>query len=259
MDIPDECKPWAEAMESESGTEKHRRILGNVRGDACVSDKTASEFFARLAVQLAAQGPPANADAALTQASDVVKADPDTFLCQGKAVPQNLFRQLFRIEKVERLVDLLPEEGVGGRLGLDPKKLDWAKISTEDLAVLTDEYDGPVRLGNKLGVVWVTDYEAVQDLAANPDTLSDVLGRPAANGSSRYVICVYNRVETGRSLHVPRCLDGIDHEHFEVTTDCGAPFGRTSPISHPKEGGKPEAVHRSCTVKPVRWEQRLGV
>ena len=72
--------------------------------------------------------------------------------------------------------------------------------------------------------------------------------------ADRYIFCVYNREDTERTLHVPRALDGVNQPLFQVVDDPSADCGWTKPADGTDEDGLPEAVHRSCSVVPQRWE-----
>ncbi len=224
--------------------EDERRILRNVEQEPCVHSTVETDFFAHLA----AKGVPSRADQAKSFGYQVVQSDPNRFVCQGRQVPPGRFEVLLRLEQVSSLRWRLPEEELGAK-GLRDRDL-ADDVSEEDLRSVTDEYDGVVRLGNALQIVWATELTAVQSSPAdqNLNRLSDRLGL----GRDRYILCVYNRGQT-RSLHVPRALDAIDHPRFRVVLDCSADHGWTHPTTGPPEEALPEAVHRDCTVVPVQW------
>jgi hypothetical protein len=124
----------------------------------------------------------------------------------------------------------------------------------EDLRVLTDEYDGPVSLGNELTLVWASDWAAVGPFAGDPAALADRLGCPRSELGPHVVLCAYERTNVPGTLHVPRALDAVDQEHWRPNNDCSARHGWTRPASRSEEDGFPEVVHRSCTVTPEHWE-----
>jgi hypothetical protein len=88
-----------------------------------------------------------------------------------------------------------------------------------------DEYDGPVNPGNVLQVVWVADFTEIEDGLNDPRALANSLGIDAA----RQIVCVYNRDDTGKTLHVPRALDGVNLPKFKVVDDLAADCGWTKP------------------------------
>lgn len=245
LDIPPSCEQWAETMGA-GGTETGR-ILSNVRKDGCVDPEVANEFFNRLG----SRAPFGDQYEAKTAAFNVVQGDQNRFTCKGKAVPADRFRGLFRLEDVESLRYRVPE--ALDRAGVTDSEV-VADLAEEDLLTLTNEYDGEVSLGNRLGVVWCAD--AAGSLAGDMSTLVDRLGIAGLKNADRCVLCRYDRSRTGRALHVPRMLDAIDRPEFEVVKDCEADNGMTRPLRRPAAEGLPEAVHRRCTVVPELWELR---
>ena len=247
MDVPVSCRTWEEMME---GGEEERRILDNLRKDPCIDGNLTAAFFS----SLCAQGDPKNPEEARSFAYKVVEEGPYRFSCQGREVPAHLFSKLFRIETVSGLRYSIP--GMLQRLGITDRVLD-AGPTDEQLRSLTDEYDGPVELGNGLQIVWASDFEVISPLADNLRVLSDRLGLDKVFQEGRCIVCVYGRDDI-QSLHVPRAFDAIDMPMFEVVVDCSADYGKTKPLSLPLEEGLPEAVNRSCTVIPISWEMRTA-
>ena len=191
---------------------------------------------------------PSTPDEAWLLACKIVQDDPDRFVCQGREVPETMFVGLFRFQSVSSLRYALPPpflESIGYR-----DKDFSVDTEEEDLLSVADEYGGPVNLGNQLQIVWITDFAEIENRLIDPPALANWLGLDA----DRYIVCVYNREDTGRTLHVPRALDGVNQPLFEVVDDPAADCGWTKPTDGSKEGGWPEAVHRNCSVVPQRWE-----
>ena len=159
------------------------------------------------------------------------------------------FAMLFRLEHVPSLWYRIYDECV--KRGISREYL-RSGPTDEDLAVLTDEHDGPVTLGNGLGLVWVSDFEVTEPLIADVRTLADRLGMPIDATVSRIVVCAYERTKLSSPLHVPRVLDAIDRPEFQPNPDCSAPCGMTRPITGSLGVGLPEAVHGGCTLVPTR-------
>ena len=244
MDIPAKCKDWEVAMASKPET---CRILDNLRNDPCVPRGTSNAFFDKIADQ----GSPADADRAKATAHNIVTQGPDNFVCCGQEVPVGIFTELFRFESVEHLRYRIHDEL--DKRGLIDQNL--ADLEEEDLRDITDDYDGPVALGNPV-VVWATDFEHVRPHLDGPKMLSARLGREMPAEEAYCIVCVYNRDDTGRTLHVPRSLDAVNMPEFEVGTNCSANHGMTKPLLGATGGGIPEAVHRDCMLTPIRWEMR---
>ena len=241
MNVPPNCQAWKEMMES---GDVQRHILRNIESDSCLSDEIERRFFERLA----ARGLPASSGEAWAFACATVRNDPDAFVCKGHEVPHNRFVTLFRLQEVSSLGYVIPQDVRDAKGYRDKGFADDSP--EEDLLAFTDQYDGPVELGNLVQVVWVTDFAAINGDLNNLAEVANRLGITA----DRCVLCVYNRGETHRTLHVPRALDGIDHPRFRVVDDPSAKHGRTVPISGSPDEGLPEAVHRSCSIVPQRWE-----
>ncbi len=136
-----------------------------------------------------------------------------------------------------------------------------AGLPDEDLRAVTSEYDGPINLGNLIGLVWVADHDQVKDLTDDLRRLIDRLGLVWSDDEAQCILCAYNREDAGRAdggrmLHVPRALDAVGDPQFEVNRDCSADHGRTRPMTRPIDEGLNEAVHRNCSVVPSLWEAR---
>jgi hypothetical protein len=246
---------WEAKMASEP---EQARILDNISRDACIPPEVFQEFFARVEV-FAHADPPQTADQAQDIGWEVVHQDPDRFTCQGRPVPDGVFVSLVRFEDIGslqyRVPDVLREKGLR-----DPEAL--PALPDEDLRTVTDEHDGDVQLGNLLALVWVSDFDFVQGQGYDCEghdglgELIDRLGLDHLDGASRCVICVFDRDRADGSLHVPRSLDAISMPAFELVEDCSAEQGQTRPLHSPDKGGLPEAVLRSCTVRPTTWALR---
>ena len=233
----------------EAGGPRQQAALRNIREDPCVPPPVADRFLNALG----SLPPPANHVEAYNLALSLV-ADQDLGLtCSGNEVPEDMFTVLFRFESVDTLQLRVPDACAVIGLKRGEQVL---SITDEDLATLTDEYSGPVKLGNRIGIVWVTDHEQVKPLLADLRQLADRLGLELDAALSRIIICVYARSGTPESLHVPRALDGLDQVLFRVNLDCSAPCGFTRLASDPNMWGLPEAVHRSCSVTPQTWSYR---
>jgi hypothetical protein len=242
MNVPATCEVWKGIMES---GEQQRRVLANIERDPCLDNEVEAAFFERLATQ----GPPSSPDEAWGSAQEVVRDAPDRFVCQGREVPANRFVTLLRFQRVSSLGYAIPENVRDAR-GFRDKEF-TVDTPEEDLRSFTDEYNGPVNLRNPIQVVWVTEFAAIEALLGN---LAEVAGRLGIEVTDRCVLCVYNRGDTGRTLHVPRALDAVNHPQFRVVEDCSADHGWTLPLNRPPDQGLPEAVHRSCSVVPRRWQ-----
>ena len=246
MDVPDICKPWLEKMES--GNNQDKRILENLRRDNCIKSKISDEFFKRLADK----GNPCSPEDAKNTAIDIVKTDPDRFVCQGRKIPSNSFITLFRLEDVKKLGKHLPDEhlrnfGIRDRKTLNPKEL-----PDDELNIIVHMYKGTLDLGNRFDIVWVADSENSEQIGLRQ--LVDKLGLANLEEEERCLKIVYKRNKAKKNLHLPRSFDGIDNGQFEVVEDCNADAGKTLPLNSPHEQGLPEAVHRGCKVEPEIFE-----
>ena len=246
MDVPDICKPWLEKMKS--GDEQDQRILDNLRRDNCIKPEISNDFFKRLA----AKGNPCNPEDAKNTAIDVVKADPDRFVCQGGKIPSNSFETVFRLEDVEKLGNNLPNEHLR-KFGIrDLKTLNPKELADDELSIIVYMYKGALDLGNDLDIVWVADNEESQRIGLKE--LVDRLGLENLEKERRCLKIAYKRNKVKKNLHLPRSFDGIDQGRFEVVEDCKADAGKTLPLNLPHEQGLPEAVHRGCKVEPEIFE-----
>ena len=224
--------------------EKERLILANVEKDSCLDGQVEVAFFKRLA----ACGRPASSGEAGQFAFNVVLHDPDRFVCQGRNVPEDLFVSLFRLQRVSLLGYALPPSLLDS-IGYEDRAF-WDDIAEEDLRSVTDEFDGQVQVGNRLKVVWVTDFADIADRLTDLSSLVNSLGLE----EDRYVLCSYNREDAGRTLHVPRAIDAIDQPLFQVVDDPNADHGWTGPTDGRVEERLPEAVHRNCKIVPRQWQ-----
>jgi len=164
MDIPDICKPWLDKMESGNNQDQkdHRkRIVENLRRDNCIKSEISDEFFKRLADK----GNPCSPKDAKNSATDVVKADPDRFLCQGERIPSNSFNTLFRLEDVKKLGEYLSGEHLRNFGIRDRKTLNYKDLPDDELSIIVHMYKGTLDLGNVLDIVWVSDNEKTEKIS----------------------------------------------------------------------------------------------
>jgi hypothetical protein len=161
-----------------------------------------------------------------------------------------MFTYILRLEDVKALRYRIPDS-FWGDVGITDEDLDRG-LSEDELATITDEYDGPVELGNAQGTVWGTDHDVVE-YGDGIRKLVDRLGLADLRVEQHCVICVYRRSDVPSSLHVPRCFDGLGNRGFELVEDCQAESGKTKPLTLPMSEGMPEAVHRKCRLVPQRW------
>ena len=246
MDVPDICKPWREKMES--GNNQDKRILENLRRDNCIKSEIIDEFFKRLA----AKGNPCSTEDAENTAIDIVKTDPDRFLCQGERIPSNSFNTLFRLEDVKKLGKHLSDEHLRNFGIRDRKTLNSKGLPDDELSIIVHMYKGTLDLGNRLDIVWVADNEKSEQIGLKE--LVDRLGLANLEAEVRCLKIVYKRDKAKKNLHLPRSFDGIDNGQFEVVEDCNADAGKTLPLNLPREQGLPEAVHRGSKVETEIFE-----
>lgn len=245
MDVPNTCEKWAQMMER--GTTGEPAILENLRQEQCIHKETTDKFFEALAKA----GEPKSAAEAKSMAYHVVKNDQKDFTCQRRQVPDNIFAVLFRLEDVPTLQYRIPD--VLKKIGINADDLISGRLPDDELLVLTDEYDGPVSLGNDLGIVWITDEDAVSSIRDDLREVADRLGILSLLNAHRCVLCVFRKDKTGKTFHVPSALDAIKNPEFKVVEDCSADCGETQPLTPGKEG-LPEAVHSECEVIPTVWK-----
>lgn len=245
MNTPETCKVWVEKMEANEDCSK---ILDNLRKDNCIKSEISDEFFKRLA----AKGNPCNSEDAKNAAIDIVKAEPDRFVCQGGKIPSNSFETLFRLEEVEKLGKLLPDEHLRNFGIRDRKTLNSKELSDDELRIIVHMYSSGLDLGNELDIVWVSNSEESEQISLKD--LVDRLGLENLENEKRCLKVVYQRSKVEKSLHLPRSFDGIGQGRFEVVEDCNANAGKTLPLNLPHEQGLPEAVHRGCKVEPEIFE-----
>lgn len=226
--------------------EEGKRILNNIKLDPCLPAPVESAFFDRLS----AKGNPGAPGEAQRMAYSVVAEDLDNFTCQGRHVPEGRVQTLFRMESVSSLRYRTPD--ILDRMGLTDSSL--RRLASEELRTIIDDYEGIVLLGNKLQIVWATDYAMTQDLLDNPKVLIDRLGLAHLAEEAHCIFCAYPRNGGGGVLNVPRALDAIDMPGFQVVPDCSAESGKTRPLTARPEDGLPEVIHRRCQVLPTRWQ-----
>ncbi len=241
MDVPDIYKPWLE-----------KRILENLRRDNCIKSEISDDFFKRLADK----GNPCRPEDAKNVAIDIVKTDPDRFLCQGGRIPSDSFNTLFRLEQVTKLEDHLPWEHLR-KFGIkDKKTLNLQELPDDELSIIVHMYKGTLDLGSrdrdKLDIVWITDSKKTERIGLKE--LVDRLGLVNLEKEKRCLKIVYKRDKAEKNLHLPRSFDGIANNQFEVVEDCNADAGKTVPLNLMREQGLPEAVHRGCKVEPEIFE-----
>ncbi len=249
MDVPDICKPWLEKMKS--GNSQCQRILDNLRRDNCIKSEISDEFFKRLT----AKGNPCCPEDAKNKSIDIVKADPDRFVCQGGKIPSDSFNTLFRLEDVNKLGKHLPDEHLRNFGIRDRKTLNSKELPDDELSIIVHMYKGTLDLGNDLDIVWITDNEKSEQIALKE--LVDRLGMCNLEEEERCLKIVYKRYKAKKNLHLPRSFDGIDQGQFEVVENCKADAGKTLPLTLPHEQGLPEAVHRGCKIEPEIFEVEL--
>jgi hypothetical protein len=245
MQIPNSCQKWAQVMAR--GQNGEDQILRNLQHDKCIDGDTANEFFKRLA----AKGVPSRPEEAKRMAQEVIREDPDAFVCRGPQLPNSVFAMLFRLEDLKALRWRVPD--CLKRLGIVDEEL-IRGLPGEELATVTDEYHNIVSLGNHLGMVWATDYDTVQDQMTDLEGLIDRLGLVNLVGEHYCVVCVYSRGDLWVTVRLPRSCDALNYEQFELVEDCKAESGQTKPLTGPPEQGLPEAVHKKYEVTPEQWE-----
>jgi len=231
-----------------SGNEENKRILENLLKDNCIKSKISDEFFKRLADK----GNPRSAEDAKNNAIDTVEDDPDRFVCQGRKLPSDSFKMLFRLEDVKKLGKHLPDEHLRNFGIRDGKTLNSKEFPDDDLGIILHMYKGTLDLGNRLDIVWVADNEKSERIGLKE--LVDRLGLAHLEEEERCLKIVYKRDKAKKNLHLPRSFDGIDNGQFELVEDCNECAGKTKPLNLPHEQGLEEAVHRGCKVEPELFE-----
>jgi hypothetical protein len=246
MKIPVKCKSWLQKIEC--GNAQDKKIVENLRKDNCIKSEINDEFFERLA----AQGSPKSPEDAKNKAIDIVKADPDRFVCQGEKITSNTFNTMIRLEDVSKLGKHLPDAHLRNFGIRDRKKLNPKELPDDELSIIVHMYKGTLDLGNAHDIVWISDSEKSEKIDLKE--LVDRLGLANLEYEERCLKIVYKRDKTKKNLHLPRSFDGIDQDLFEVVEDCKADAGKTIPLNLPREQGLPEAVHRGCKVEPEIFE-----
>lgn len=242
MRIQRSAGAWAEVLRRGGKREAHS--WNNLVVDGCVEDEVERKF----STELMSRSCPDHPHRALLELLAIVSSSRADYLLSGKKVPLDYFREILRLDAVEnlryRIPTVLDEAGVSDRalMELDEDDLEW---------LLRSAAVRGVRLGNSLGIVWVTDREAVAEQEiADPLRLLSRLAVPGSTVGRYMILCVYDREAVAGPLVVPRCFDGLGLEHFRVETDCKAPWGTTAPLSSGEEG-LPEAVHEQCEIRPT--------
>lgn len=246
MEIPDKCKSWLEKIKC--GNDQDQKILENLSRDNCIKSEISDEFFKRLATK----GNPCSPEDAKNTSIDIVKTDPDRFVCQGGKIPSDLFNTLFRLEDVKKLGKHLPDEHLRNFGIRDRKTLNSKELPDDELSVIVHMYKGTLDLGNRLDIVWISDSEKSEQIGLKE--LVDRLGLANLEEEERCLKIVYKRNKAKKNLHLPRSFDGIDQSQFEVVENCKADAGKTLPLTLPHEQGLPEAVHRGCRIEPEVFE-----
>lgn len=227
-----------------SGTAGERQVLRNILKDDCIHNDVTDEFFRRLTQN----STPRSCKEAWIIAIDVVKRDPDNFVCRGELIPKTLFSQLFRLEDVKALRRHLPDEHLKLFGIRDKNTFNPMDLSDDEINIILNEYQGMLKLGNLLHIVWVSAGEIAENFPLRE--LVNRLGLGNLERENRCIKIVIDHGKVSENLHLPRSFDGIDSAQFKVVEDCHAESGITLPLNFIAEQGLPEAVHRSCEVKP---------
>lgn len=242
MEIPQNCQDWREQLLR--GSPAHRHVVETLEGDNCVSAAVCEEFFRYIASNRPYSSPQS---AFATAASRIVDSN-DPLTCGGSSVPEGDFVRLVRIQRLSdirfcgpRITELLQRAGVADH--------ELESMPIELVMHLVDNYRGSVLLGNKFGIVWVTDGNSCAGVGLG--SLAARLGIEISP-RERYIECAYNRTDCKTSLHVPRAFDALDQAMFLPNSDCSAASGLTRPLA-PETTGLPEAVHRASEVNPTTW------
>ena len=241
MQIPPECSQWESLLRADNT--KGTKILANIQRENCISQQIAGDFFTKLN----ALGQPNDFREAIEKAEKVIINNALVFTCLGREIEQQIFVRLIRLEDLSSLVWRIPD--VIAEKGLTDE--DIKTLPEKRLLSLTDEYKGSVDLGGKFKIVWVSDADQVSDYS-DLRTLIDRWALPNLLNEKFCVICIYRR-ENATELHLPRFFDGLIYEMFLLEPNCDAPYGKTQPLTMPKEQGLPESVHRRCEVIPEKW------
>lgn len=245
MKVPSSCEDWETKLKASS---QGQAILTKILGENCISEDVEKEFFK----DVAARGPPKDAEEAVGFAVDAVQDRKDDLTCCGKPVPGRLFRRVMRLEKLSYLKYRIPPSRRGQllyRCGIVEKRFVEGKISRNQATRLVRYYEGPVTLGDRIGVVWITTSdESTRQMLDDLANLIDRLGLPELKAERFCLVFEYERSVTKRTLHVPRAFDGIGNPQFEAVPDCDADSGMTRPVEFPPEQGLPEAIHKHCEL-----------
>lgn len=236
------CQKWFDKLKSGTKT-----VAKNIEAENCIPEDVCDEFFDDIERHLSSKKATSVQKNAVDNASHVVKNKPDRFLCCGRQIDDNLFVTLCRLDHVETLPYRVPD--CRRRLGI-PDQDTVGSLPEEEIRSLVDEYDGPIDLGNNLGICFVTDkaYLELSDIRMAFDRFG--LDNFDLGKDKYYVLCVYKRDKIDKTLHLPRVFDAINQRAFFLEKDCNALYGKTRPLTCPPEQGIPEAVHRKCSVEP---------
>lgn len=229
------------------GNHEHRGVAAHIVRDSCLSCRS----FVAFCLALRQQPRRSDADAAWKFATKSVQSN-ECLRFTGQHVADSAMQLICRADPAERFLKRLDSDGqlAAARLGLTLDSL--RTRGQQELDRLMRGGHFKMEVGNLLGITWVVDRHNVGTPVADLDHLLDGLGKDPDRRP--HVLVTYNREEPpSKEVHVPRCLDAINHYRFNPVKDCSSATGRTKPISS-TAAGLAEGIHSQGFVTPVHLE-----
>lgn len=192
-------------------------------------------------------------------AHKVVSSNKKKYTFLGPKVPGHRFQVALRFIKAEELSRVIPRQFARSGCSLS----DVHKISDEHFERAFGIVTEPLRLGNRLDIVWVTEATRIVERFGIKDISSakrkqgqhvyKELGLSNNEpGPLRAFLATYRPRELNLDLKIPRVFDAIGAQVFKLETSTRAESGHTVPLL-PGADGLPEAIHRRATITPDEW------
>lgn len=239
------ARSWFRVMSR--GNHEHRGVAAHIARDSCLSYRSFVTFC------LALRHRPRSSDAneASEFAVECVQFD-ERLRFTGQHVTDSAMQLICRADPAELFLKRLDADGqlAAARLGLTVDRLHTNGQQELDRLMRGGHFQ--IEVGNLIGITWVVDRHNVGTPVPDLDDLLDGLGKDPDRRP--HILVTYNREESpSKEVHVPRCLDAIDHYRFNPVTDCSSATGLTKPISS-TAAGLAEGIHSQGFVTPVHLE-----
>jgi len=243
------------------GSCETRRMLRRIEADACLPAEAENILFE--AITLHVSNSPLSSGLAFRARAIWAKthllaalADIRDSVCvRGPQIAANRFTTVVRIRPArdyrwclptldrQRFFDDFGIEGDEWSAADDHQLREWIEAHYGD-------YTGAIEVSGRSGPAFVTDNATIPAPMPSFQEFQRLLGLLFSDGNRTLgLLWRYSRAAlqaTGNVLCVPRSVDGLDYQPFEMERNCGAPHGNAKQ----PDGtiGLPEAVHRGCQI-----------